>query len=419
MKNLNKKKRSLVVLTNSFPYGDGEKFLDTEKMYFKDRFDEIYYLPCCCLQEFYLHKQENTLLPDKPILKYLEFFRVPFKREFYKEIKFLFKMGKLELKTIKSLAAYIITGYNFRCVNNKLKKLEISRNDLVFYSYWMTIPAYTATLFKREYKNCKCITRCHGIDLYEFRHRKNYLPLRRHVFQNLDEIYCISCDGIRYLEEKYPEFREKFKLSRLGTINTNDFNNKRGNRDTFKIVSCSSVIEIKRIDRIIDALSEIREVNLEWTHFGDGKLLCQIQNYAEEKLPANIRYNFMGFFSNTEVMEFYKTNEYDLFINTSETEGIPVSIMEAMSFGIPVVATDVGGTKEIVIDRYNGRLLKKNFQIRELNDLIFFFLEMNKITYQQYARNAYSFWLKYFNAERNYKKFIRDISENKCESSKN
>lgn len=127
----------------------------------------------------------------------------------------------------------------------------------------------------------------------------------------------------------------------------------------------------------------------------------------------------MGFFSNTEVMEFYKTNEYDLFINTSETEGIPVSIMEAMSFGIPVVATDVGGTKEIVIDRYNGRLLKKNFQIRELNDLIFFFLEMNKITYQQYARNAYSFWLKYFNAERNYKKFIRDISENKCESSKN
>ena len=38
----------------------------------------------------------------------------------------------------------------------------------------------------------------------------------------------------------------------------------------------------------------------------------------------------------------------DLFINTSSSEGVPVSIMEALSVGIPIIATDVGGTKEIV-----------------------------------------------------------------------
>ena len=43
-------------------------------------------------------------------------------------------------------------------------------------------------------------------------------------------------------------------------------------------------------------------------------------------------------------------NDFDLFVNMSLSEGIPVSIMEAISFGIPIIATNVGGNAEIVND---------------------------------------------------------------------
>jgi len=45
-----------------------------------------------------------------------------------------------------------------------------------------------------------------------------------------------------------------------------------------------------------------------------------------------------------DVLNYYASNPVDVFINTSSSEGLPVSIMEAMSFGIPVIATNVGGT---------------------------------------------------------------------------
>ena len=58
-----------------------------------------------------------------------------------------------------------------------------------------------------------------------------------------------------------------------------------------------------------------------------------------------------------------------MFINVSSTEGIPVSIMEAMSFGIPVIATAVGGTPEIV-NNENGYLLSKDPSAKELAEVI-------------------------------------------------
>lgn len=55
----------------------------------------------------------------------------------------------------------------------------------------------------------------------------------------------------------------------------------------------------------------------------------------------------------------YSEHPVDVFINLSTNEGVPVSIMEAISFDIPIVATDVGGTSEIVTDE-TGILVSSN-----------------------------------------------------------
>ncbi len=59
----------------------------------------------------------------------------------------------------------------------------------------------------------------------------------------------------------------------------------------------------------------------------------------------------MGYGSIDDLMLFFKENSVDLFINASITEGTPVSIMEAISCGIPIIATDVGGNPEIVSEK--------------------------------------------------------------------
>ena len=84
-----------------------------------------------------------------------------------------------------------------------------------------------------------------------------------------------------------------------------------------------------------------------WTHIGEGNLKAKIEKYCSELIPQS-NFKFLGQLTNAEVIDYYLSNNIDLFINTSSYEGIPVSIMEAQSFGVPVIATDVGGNTESV-----------------------------------------------------------------------
>ena len=62
-------------------------------------------------------------------------------------------------------------------------------------------------------------------------------------------------------------------------------------------------------------------------------------------------------------------NKMNLFINLSDSEGIPVTIMDAFSVGIPVIARDVGGISEIVSNQ-NGVLLSSNGDIEEAQEAL-------------------------------------------------
>ena len=63
----------------------------------------------------------------------------------------------------------------------------------------------------------------------------------------------------------------------------------------------------------------------------------------KKNFPKNIRAEFKGRVLNKEVLKFYIDEVPDLFINLSSSEGIPMSIMEAMSCSIPVIATNNKG----------------------------------------------------------------------------
>ena len=76
---------------------------------------------------------------------------------------------------------------------------------------------------------------------------------------------------------------------------------------------------------------------------GDGPCMAELQNTAR-RLGIVGQVDFLGMRSDVSAL----ITDFDVFTLTSTTEGISMTILEAMACGVPVVATDVGGNREIV-----------------------------------------------------------------------
>jgi len=111
------------------------------------------------------------------------------------------------------------------------------------------------------------------------------------------------------------------------------------------------ITQIKRPDRFLDVVAEVksRGLNLEFVVAGAGERLqyCQDRVVAED-LPVT----FLGWREDIEVV----LAAADLVILTSDNEGTPLSLIQAGMVGIPVVATNVGSTNEIVVNGKTGFL---------------------------------------------------------------
>lgn len=417
-------KKKLVIFTEAFPYDTGESFLETEVNFIKG-FEEV--IICSCDVQ---NSKSRRIIYDEKIK--VEMLNRRFKSKFInkifyigncffslfsvdtiKEILKLKKERKLDFRTFKKLIDF--TGKARICLKNSRKILLKNKIDnkceIIFYSYWMYYHAYVALKLKREYYKSMAITRCHGYDLYEYRSYKEYIPFRKFIIGSLDYIYCVSNDGKEYINKKYSNLNRNsnVKMSRLGT---KDFGvqNTSLKDDIFRIVSCSRVVEVKRINRIISSLSLIKGIKIHWIHYGDGHLYNEIESMANSLLQNNISFELYGEISNDRLLQQYQTSFYDVFVNVSETEGIPVSIMEAISFGIPVIATDVGGVKEIVQDRFNGYLLVKDFKDEQLAKKIEYMYSLSKEKSLKLRKNSRKLWKENYNAEQNYTNFVASIN---------
>ncbi len=75
-------------------------------------------------------------------------------------------------------------------------------------------------------------------------------------------------------------------------------------------------------------------------------------------LDLNLPVSFKGMLKKEEWIEL--STEYDIFINTTNFDNMPVSVMEAMALGLPVISTNVGGMPYLIDNDENGILLPPN-----------------------------------------------------------
>jgi glycosyltransferase involved in cell wall biosynthesis len=296
-------------------------------------------------------------------------------------------------------------------VENKLKTLiknkNLSKDKVVIYSYWNDYKALACSFLARE--GFFSIARCHRWDIYLYSQAPPYLPFKPFILGNLNITISISDDGKKYLNEIFKnKFTDKIEVSKLGKFNTHTPNEGSMKVNEIHIVSCSTLTSVKRVEKIIEVLKILNneyKLTVNWCHFGDGSLREKLEIKAKKDL---INYNFFGVQQNDYLLEFYNENYIDLFINLSDSEGIPVSIMEAQSAGIPVLATDVGGTPEIV-NNENGILVDKD----ELNEVIAQkikdYLDLPEVEKLKKRDLSYQNWKENYNAETNYTNFIQTI----------
>ena len=406
------KKKNLLLLCDNYPLSNGEFFIDDEMKIIAEKFNKIY-----ILTNKPKNKQTNRSYPRNAELFFLtqneNFYsklfslRLLFTRKFLSELVTALTKHKIKLSFI--LFKVILNDLKKAIELKKtIEKITYNNANIILYSYWHDYKALAISMITNSYPNITSISRAHRWDIYFEENEFPYLPFKKFIVENLTMTYSISEDGkktlIRTLDEK---MSEKIQISKLGKSNNHQLNKSKV-ENSIIICSCSSLTKVKRVNQIIDILANLKSENVTWYHFGDGPLKSEIIRSADSNL-TNCNFKLLGFVTNEEILNFYAENYVDLFINVSESEGIPVSIMEAQSAGIPVFATNVGGNKEIV-NNLNGCIFEKNFNPTDIANQIDDYLktEMNEILLKRI--NSHKNWKENYCAETNFNQFFNSLN---------
>jgi glycosyltransferase involved in cell wall biosynthesis len=400
--------RDLVLYTQAFP-GNGEPYLENEINVLGPKFRKIYILPETPVTELVYKIPLNAEVInfrdfDKPSSHkklFLSHLGLAFVL-FFKELFHSSKKGTV-IAHLREFNSYFLNSLSRSKAVGKFvtdRKLE----KAIHYSFWMNTWALSLAILKHQKKIKTFVFRTNGFDLYENQTKYNYIPFRPFNFSLADRMFAVSKKGSEYMKS--------FKIN-AGKIDYSYFGTKDYGMAAFDpsqkltLFTCSDLRRIKRVDKMVDILKHI-SVPVKWVHHGDRgdsenvfyDKIKELAPHVEFELHPRVK-------EYSELLNFIKTHHFNLFILLSETEGIPVSIIEVLSFGIPVLATDVGGVSEVVSDA-NGILIKKDFDVKEVAEKILSFATSNKNTIE-FRNQVRKDWQERLSAENNYNKFYIEL----------
>ncbi len=397
----------LLIFTNFYPYGSTDRFIEQELPFLVNAFNKITIIP--------LHKEplinHGYTHPSIEISEPLLNFSISQKKALFIEGVFSFCNVSYFLKEFIAKKVYLNKN-RFRnwlastCTTRALlKKIRMNRilshisNETILYFYWADKTSGIIPFLKKIIDN-PLVVRFHGSDLYE-EAKGGYQPYRVQLLSHLSIAVTISEMGEKYLHSKYPKVQLSTRIFRLGTFKPQGIN-LLNNQGVFHIVACSNIVKLKRLSLLLQSFKYLK-IPIHCSIIGDGPLLEELKQQQNE-LQDTVHIQFMGRLSHSEIYNYYSTNSIDVFVNVSESEGIPVSIMEALSFGIPVIATNVGGTSEIVDDSV-GFLIPKDITAEQLASYISKFRNLASSEISDLRQKAVKRWGDKYNAEKNYNNF--------------
>lgn len=415
----------LIVITDGFPYGDSEPYLEAEIPYLAEKFKKIIIVSAIdtCVGNCRKVPDNVSLSPigdlvalRKEVSSYKKYLYLV--RELYNEVSLHVRYRKVvpRRSILHRMVSSIESGL---AIKNHIDKIlynsRISCRDIVIYSYWSSDLAVATAMLKEKSPDLYTLARAHGWDLYFERSSNNYIPLRPLLLKTLDCIHPVSAQGASYLDlTTRMHYSKKIDVRYLG-VEKPLKNEAAEASGVFRIVSCARLVPLKRVSIIVDALKLVaiqgEVAKIEWYHIGGGPLYDELIEKATNTFAEQTVVDFypMGKLENEDVLEFYGSTYIDILLSVSQWEGLPVSMMEAAAHGIPVISTNVGGVSEIVGDGYNGRLLTADANAAEVCRIVCEYIQMDKSLRYQYRCNAKRVWISKFNSEKNYQDWAESL----------
>ncbi len=226
--------------------------------------------------------------------------------------------------------------------------------DIIICHYLFT--ALPLIFFKRFFKYC-LFTFAIGSDVNL---HKRWRWIKKIVYRGSDIIFAVAYDLKNKIEEEngctVVVAPSGVDTSFFKTINSKEVLRKKwGVKINDKILlTVAKLHKRKGIHLLLHSLKIINNYRITLLIAGIGNERASLDKLASKLRLKNV--SFLGFKEEQELLELY--NLADFFILPSFSEGLPVTLLEAMACGCVPIITDVGGIREVVIDGFNGFLIK-------------------------------------------------------------
>lgn len=408
--------RNLVLITDGFPYGPGEKpFVGPELDALVTRYKVT--LVAFTSKAMLARKELISTLPARVKLityvrpeyrgfdsaAYLPYFlRFAFSRVAWREMRDLIYDGFSVKRLLDSMKQYALACHFLRFCSKR--GLFIGGENTLYYSFWFGAQLLALSLKKINTPAMKIVSRIHGYDLFNTEQSHGRQPFERIKRDYCNRVIFVASSSREYFLNTFGAECHigQYNLNRLGvhqhlSRSQLDYRISREREQPFLLVSCSNVIPRKRVDLIARALSKLDCEKIRWIHFGGGPMLGELKDVASN---FGLNAEFRGPTANQDIIDFYQQNRVDCFILTTRNEGgCPVAIQEAISFGIPIIATAVGGVPETVQD--NGILLSSDPSPDEVATAIQRIIASSESLWKKLCIGSWELWNSKFNCSVN------------------
>ena len=407
----------LLLFSNSYPYdyATEQTFLKGEVEVLRKVFERVILVP---------HIAKGNLLPipdgvevDASFAKSFTLGRrlaesalAVFLKDFYLDIKHRLP-SSLKPSYLRRVFSFVAGAKLTRRMHNWLKTNRVSADEVVCNTFWFNEITMGLSLVKETLPSLRVVSRAHGYDLYEELYGD--WPCRSRAIEFLEGLFPDSDIGVDYLRRKYPQFKEKYEAALLGVKDPGGVA-KPSEDGVLRLVSCSNFHPVKRIDllfeSVISAAIKRPAQRIEWAHFGGAEEIREQYTYrVANKFPANAKGSFPGYQTQRDLIQTYLSTPVDAFLNVSSTEGTSVAMMEAVSCGIPVIATAVGGNVEVVREK-NGFLLSENPAPDEIADALLNICDQRE-EWLKKRQGSREIWQERYNETINFEAFAQKLVE--------
>lgn len=188
---------------------------------------------------------------------------------------------------------------------------------------------------------------------------KKYINILKNKYYNIDYLFALT----KTLEKDYKEFLVKNNHTKVMLVPNMlyDIPNKVSKLNNKNIITVSRLDYGKRNDDIIRVFSKLKEKDWKLHIVGDGKEYNNLTKLVKE-LKLEDRVILTGYKSKEEIEEYMLKSS--LFLMASETEGLPMVLLEAMSYGIPCIAYETAsGVNDIIDNDKNGYVIKNRDKV--------------------------------------------------------